>query len=51
MLASISGVRLVLWLGKTVPSPAPFEVMDSLLRVEVTNDDEEGDGFQLTFIL
>ncbi|HEY9754661.1 MAG TPA: hypothetical protein V6C97_05855 [Oculatellaceae cyanobacterium] len=51
MLASTVGVRLVLWIGKTVPSPAPFEVMDSLLRVEVTNDDEEGDGFQLTFSL
>lgn len=51
MLTSILGVRLVLWMGKTVPLPAPFEVLDSLLKVEVTNDDEGGDGFQLTFSL
>lgn len=51
MLASILGVRLVLWIGKTIPLPAPFEVLDSLLKVEVTNDDEKGDGFQLTFSL
>ena len=51
MLASILGVRLVLWLGKTIPHPAPIEVLGSLLRVEVTNDDENGDGFQLTFSL
>ncbi len=51
MLASILGVRLVLWMGKTVPLPAPIEVLDSLLKVEVTNDDENGDGFQLTFSL
>jgi hypothetical protein len=51
MLASILGVRLVLWMGKTIPLPAPTEVLDSLLKVEVTNDDENGDGFQITFSL
>jgi hypothetical protein len=51
MLASILGVRLVLWTGKAVPLPAPTEVLDSLLKVEVTNDDESGDGFQITFSL
>jgi hypothetical protein len=51
MLAKNLGVRLVLWMGKTVPHPAPFEVLDALLKVEVTNDDEHGDGFQLTFSL
>jgi hypothetical protein len=51
MLASILGIRLVLWIGKTVPLPAPVEVLDSLLQVEVTNDDEKGNGFQLTFSL
>jgi hypothetical protein len=51
MLTSVLGVRLVLWMGKTIPLPAPFEVQDSLLKVEVTNDDENGDGFQLTFSL
>jgi hypothetical protein len=51
MLASILGVRLVLYLGKTIPQPAPTDVLDSLLKVEVTNDDENGDGFQMTFSL
>jgi hypothetical protein len=51
MLANILGVRLVLWMGKTVPLPAPSEVLNSLLKVEVTNDNEKGDGFQLTFSL
>jgi hypothetical protein len=51
MLAKNLGVRLVLWMGKTVTHPAPFEVLDSLLRVEVINDDEKGDGFQLAFSL
>ncbi len=51
MLASILGVRLVLWMGKTIPLPAPPDVLDALLKVEVTNDDENGDGFQITFSL
>lgn len=51
MLASILGIRLVLWMGKTIPQPAPTDVLDSLLKVEVTNDDENGDGFQMTFSL
>jgi hypothetical protein len=51
MLTSILGVRLVLWMGKTIPQPAPPDVLDSLLKVEVTNDDENGDGFQMTFSL
>jgi len=51
MLTSTLGIRLVLWMGKTSPQPAPLEVLDSLLKVEVTNDDEKGDGFQLTFSL
>lgn len=49
MLASTLGVRLVLLMGKTVLLPAPIEVLSSILKVEVTNDDEKGDGFQLTF--
>ena len=51
MLASILGVRLVLWMGKTIPLPVPTEVLESLMKVEVTNDDENGDGFQMTFSL
>lgn len=49
MLASQLGVRLILWMGQTVPLPAPREALQALTSVEVTNDAESGDGFQLTF--
>jgi hypothetical protein len=32
-----------------VPAPAPYELMTALEAVEVANDAETGDGFQLTF--
>jgi hypothetical protein len=51
MLTSTLGVRLILMLGKTVPLPASYDVMTSLQRVEVTNDAQNGDGFQITFAL
>lgn len=52
MLSSLFGIRLMLWVGKTVPRPASYEVMNALTRVEVTTDVEQpGDGFQLTFTL
>ncbi len=52
MLSSLFGIRLLLWIGKTVPRPAPYEVMNALTSVEVTTDVEQpGDGFQLTFTL
>lgn len=51
MLASLLGVRLVLMMGKTIPLPASYDVSGALTRVEVTNDAQQGDGFQLTFTL
>jgi hypothetical protein len=51
MLTSELGIRLVLWLGKTVPLPAPVEVLTSLSRVEVTQDADGEDGFSMTFSL
>ncbi|HSD82457.1 MAG TPA: hypothetical protein VLG46_01285, partial [Anaerolineae bacterium] len=45
------GIRLILMIGKTVPLPASAEVMNALVKAEVTNDAETGDGFQLTFTL
>lgn len=51
MLTSQLGIRLILWLGQTVPRPAPPAALSALTRVEVTNDSENGDGFQLTFAL
>ncbi len=56
MLQNQLGIQLFLWLGKTLPVavpplPTPSGVMHSLSRVEVTNDAESDDGFQLTFTL
>jgi len=51
MLTSILGIRLILLMGKTVPLPAPPQVSNALTKAEVTNDSENGDGFQLTFTL
>lgn len=51
MLASALGIRLVLWMGPTVPTPAPVEVVDALDGVEVTNDSDTGDGFQLSLTM
>lgn len=51
MLASLLGIRLILLVGKTLPIPAPMTVTRSLTKVEVTNDAEQGDGFQITFSL
>ncbi|MBN1204053.1 MAG: hypothetical protein JXB05_03905 [Myxococcaceae bacterium] len=51
MLAGALGVRLVLWLGKAVPLPPPPAIAQALTSVEVTNDADGHDGFQLTFSL
>lgn len=45
------GIRLILWMGATLPRPAPSGVLQSLQSVEVTADREKGDGFQLAFHL
>jgi hypothetical protein len=45
------GIRLVLWIGGTVPLPAPVELLQSFSRIEVTNDATADDGFQMTFSL
>lgn len=51
MLASLLGIRLVLWLGERVPAPAPYEVMTHLQRVEVSTGTGEADGFSMSFAL
>lgn len=51
MLSSLLGIRLILLIGKTVPLPAPYEVTSALMQATVTNDVQQGDGFQLTFSL
>jgi hypothetical protein len=50
-LTSTLGVRTILLLGKTVPVPASYDITSALSRVEVTNDSQSGDGFQITFTL
>jgi hypothetical protein len=50
--ASLLGIRLQLLLGSPdTPRPAPFEVMDALVSVQVTNNDRERDAFQMEFNL
>lgn len=48
-LQGLLGIRLALWMGPTVPLPAPPGVLDALDDVEVTNDASGTDGFRLTF--
>jgi hypothetical protein len=51
MLASQLGIRLIVMLGQTVPLPAPAPVMNALSSVQVTNDEQGGDGFSMSFSL
>src|SRR5260221_14771601 len=48
MLTSLLGVRLILLIGETLPLPASYDITSTLTQVEVTNDADNGDGFQLT---
>lgn len=45
------GTRLLLLVGPTLPLPASPRLVQAFQRAEVTNDSEQGDGFQLTFML
>lgn len=45
------GVRLQLLLGANVPLPAPYEVMDSFISLEVRHNDRERDVFDMEFSL
>jgi hypothetical protein len=45
------GIRVLLWVGKILPLPAPPWFSQSLQRVEVTRDVGGCNGFQLTFAL
>jgi hypothetical protein len=50
-LTSELGIRQILLMGSVLPTPAPYEVLQALTSVEVTNDKEAGDGFQLVIQL
>lgn len=45
------GVRLQLLIGPTIPMPASYPVMDALVDLEVTNRDQDFDGFKMSFSL
>src|SRR5207245_11230915 len=51
LIMSDLGVRLQLLIGPTIPLPASYALVDSLDSLEVTNQDHERDGFQMTFKL
>jgi hypothetical protein len=51
MFTSLLGIRLILLVGQTVPLPASYDMMAALASVQVTNDAQQGDGFQITFTL
>ena len=43
------GIRALLWTGKTVATPPPTIVTQSLTKIEITNNSDGQDGFDLTF--
>jgi hypothetical protein len=51
MLTNTLGIRLVLLVGKSIPTPASYDVMNAFVSAEVTNDSKTADGFQITFSL
>jgi hypothetical protein len=51
MLTSLLGIRVMVWIGPTVPLPLPPEVSAALIKVSVINDSRAEDGFELTFAL
>ncbi len=50
-LIRMFGIRLQLLIGPNVPRPAPYEVMEALIGLQVINSDSERDGFQMDFML
>lgn len=44
-------IQMMLWLGDTVPLPAPYEVTSALIRAEIADDADGNSGFQLMFTL
>lgn len=51
MLIGSLGIRLIMWLGPTVPLPPPPGLLAALTDVTVTNDADGDDGFQLTLMV
>ena len=51
MLDSLTGIRLILKMGKSRPQPVPYEVITALTAVQVIDNARSRDGFQLSFTL
>lgn len=51
MLDSLTGIRLILKMGKSRPQPVPYEVITALTSVQVIDNAKSRDGFQLSFSL
>jgi hypothetical protein len=51
MMNADAALRLQLLIGPNVPLPAPADVLDALVSLEVRNNDSGRDGFQLTFTM
>jgi hypothetical protein len=45
------GIRLQLLIGKTIPTPASYEVVKALEDLEIRNETDRRDTFQMTFTL
>jgi hypothetical protein len=50
MLSDVLGIRLLVLMGDPIPLPPPLEALSMLTTAEVIQQDD-GDGFQLTFII
>lgn len=48
-MLNMLGVKLTLLIGPTVPLPAPVTLSQHLDKVEITQNDTERSGFQITF--
>jgi len=46
---SFLGTRLTMMIGPVVPVPAPVNLLEAFDRAEVTHNDQERSGFQITF--
>jgi hypothetical protein len=51
MLENLLGLRLVLWMGATIPLPASPATLAALTKVQVIQDADGEDGFELGFVL
>lgn len=48
---SVAGAYLTVWIGPTVPIPAPVALLQAIRNVEVTHSDEGRSGFQMTIAM